>query len=134
MEQAEIDWTPRCANGTLPRDAHIVRWANELLDAMDGFVRPIRLNSNLTKRQMAEAGFVDIREEVIRLPFHGWPAEAHGKNLGRWFNLGIRQACQPLILAPLTRGRGWAPDEIRALSEYIRGEAHSNTAHAYCTL
>ncbi|KAH6641099.1 hypothetical protein F5144DRAFT_545201 [Chaetomium tenue] len=67
-------------------------------------------------------------------PFHSWPAEARGKDLGPWFNLGIRQACQPLILAPLARGRGWAPDEIRALSENIRGDAYSNTAHAYCTL
>ena len=56
---------------------------------MDSFGRPIRLDSNLTKQRLADAGFVDIKEEVIRLPLNSRPAEAPGRDLGRWFNLGI---------------------------------------------
>lgn len=101
---------------------------------MDSFGRPIRLDSNLTKKQLADAGFIDIKEEVIRLPLYGQPAEAPGRDLGRWFNLGIQQACQPLSLAPLNRGRGRTLDEIRDLSEKVRVELYDNTVHAYCTL
>ena len=101
---------------------------------MDNFGRPIRLDSNLTKQQLAHAGFVDIEEEVIRLPLNDQPAEAPGGDLGRWFMVGIQQACQPLSLAPLFRGHGWTPDEIRDLSAKVRSEMYNNTAHTYCTL
>ena len=84
---------------------------------MDSFGRPIRLDSNLTEQRLAEAGFVDIKEEVIRLPLNSRPAEAHARDLGRWFKLGIRQACQPLSLAPLVRGHSWTPAEIHDLSQ-----------------
>lgn len=82
------------------------------MGVIDIFGRQIRLDSDLTKQRLADAGFVDIKEEVIRLPLSGWPAKALGRDLGRWFNLGVQRACQPLSLAPLIRGHGWTPDEI----------------------
>lgn len=102
---------------------------------MDDLGRPIRLDSYLTKRRLADAGFVDIEEEVIKLPLNGRLAEAPGRDLDRWFNLGIQQACQPLSLAPLSRRRhSSTPDEIHDLSKKVRAELYGNAVHAYCTL
>ncbi|KAK4153168.1 Trans-aconitate 2-methyltransferase [Chaetomidium leptoderma] len=129
IEQVEIDWTPRCDDGTLPRNTHIVQWANQLLDVIDTLDRSIHLDSNLTRQRLADASFVDIKEEVIRLPLTG-----KGKDVGRWFNLSIRQACQPLSLAPLVRGDSWTPDKIHDLSEKVRVEIYNNTTHAYYIL
>ncbi|KAK3300226.1 S-adenosyl-L-methionine-dependent methyltransferase [Chaetomium fimeti] len=134
FEQVEIDWTPRSDDGSLRRDGYVVQWANELMDAMDSFSRPIRLDSNLTKQQLADVGFDEIKEEVIQLPLNGWPTEVHDRELGRWFNLGVRQAFQPLSLAPLCRGHGRTPAEVEELAEKARGEVYSNTVRAYCTL
>ena len=112
-----------------------MQWANQLLNTMDDLGRPIRLDSYLTKRRLVDAGFVDIEEEVIRLPLNGRLAETPCRDLGRWFNLGIQQACQPLSLAPLSRRRySWTPDEIHGLSENVRAELSSNTVDAHCTL
>ncbi|KAK4148820.1 hypothetical protein C8A00DRAFT_19408, partial [Chaetomidium leptoderma] len=86
--------------------------ANQLLNAMDDLSRPIRLNYYLTKQRLVDARFVDI-EKGIRLPLNSRFEEAPGRDLGRWFNLGLQQACQPLSLAPLSRRRyGWSPDKI----------------------
>lgn len=104
------------------------------MDAMDSFGRPLRLNSSLTKQQLADAGFVDIQEEVLKLPINGWPADAHLRDLGRWFNLGMRQTYQPLSLAPLCRGRGRTPAEVHELSENVIAEVYHTTVHVYCTL
>ncbi len=101
---------------------------------MDSFDRPIRLDNNLTKKQLTDAGFVDIKEEIIRLPLNGQPAESPSRDLGQQFNLSIQQACKPLSFAPLNRGHGRTADEIRDLSEKVRIEFHGNTMHAYCTL
>ena len=134
FEQVEIDWNPRSDDGSLPRDAYAVRWANELFDAMDSFGRPMRLDSAVTKQRLADSGFVDIKEEVIQMPLNGWPADTHGRALGRWFNLGMRQAYQPLSLAPLCRGHGRTPAEVQDLAEKVTAELYSNSVRAYCTL
>ncbi|KAH6650926.1 S-adenosyl-L-methionine-dependent methyltransferase [Chaetomium tenue] len=134
FEQVEIDWTPRSDDGSLRRDGFVVQWANELMDALDSFGRPIRLDSNLTKQRLADVGFDEIKEEVIQLPLNGWPTEVHNRELGRWFNLGVRQAFQPLSLAPLCRGHGRTPAEVDELAEKARGEVYSNSVRAYCTL
>ncbi|KAL2184374.1 S-adenosyl-L-methionine-dependent methyltransferase [Thermothelomyces heterothallicus CBS 203.75] len=134
FEQVEIDWTPRCDDGSLPRNGYLVQWATQLMDVMDSFGRPMRFNSNTIKQQLADAGFDDIKEEIIQLPVNGWPIDAHGKTLGRWFNLGIRQALQPLSLAPLCRGLGRTPAEVQELAENTKHEVYSNSVRAYCTL
>ncbi|SPQ18038.1 a4f92e07-e527-4794-ab51-45894bc3d690 [Thermothielavioides terrestris] len=134
FEQVEIDWYPRCDDGSLAPDTTVMQWANELFDAMDRFGRSLRVDSNLTKQRLADVGFVDIEEEVIQLPLNGWPVDAHARHLGRWFNFGLRQALQPLSLAPLSRGNGRTPAEISEMTDKIRAEIYSNSVHAYCTL
>ncbi|KAH6853602.1 hypothetical protein B0I37DRAFT_349035 [Chaetomium sp. MPI-CAGE-AT-0009] len=116
------------------RDGYIVQWANQLMDAMDSFGRPIRLDSNLTKQRLEDVGFDEIKEEIIQLPLNGWPTDVHDRDLGRWFNLGVRQAFQPLSLAPLCRGHGRTPAEVAELAEKARREVYSNSVRAYCTL
>jgi hypothetical protein len=101
---------------------------------MDTLGRSIRLDSDVTKRRLADAGFVNIHEEVIQLPLNGWPAEPHARETGRWFNLGMRLASQPLALAPLCRGRGKTMNEIQELADKIKVEIFSTEMHAYCSL
>ncbi len=134
IEQVEVNWHPRCDDDTMPQNSYILQWATELMEAMDTFGRSIRLESDATKRRLADAGFVDIKEEVIRLPVNGWPSEPHGRETGRWFNLGMRLACQPLSLAPCARGRGKTPREVKDLAENVREEIFSTSVHAYCSL
>ena len=130
----EIDWTPRSDDGTLPPDSYLVQWAEELMTAMDGFDRPLRMDSNVTKQRMQEAGLVDINEEVIKFALNGWPSEPHAKDMGRWFNLGFVQGVSALSLAPLFRGHNKSAAEIAALLEKVIAEARSLKVHAYFTL
>ncbi|KAL2154962.1 hypothetical protein VTH82DRAFT_3638 [Thermothelomyces myriococcoides] len=134
FEQVEIDWTPRCDDDSLPRNGSLVEWATKLLDAMDYFKRPMRFDSNTVKQQLANAGFDDIKEEVIQLPVNSWPSDIQGKTVGRWFNVGIRQALQPLSLAPLYRSGRSTLEDVQILAGKTRAEVYSNSVHAYCTL
>jgi len=101
---------------------------------MDSFGRPMRMDAELTKRRLEDAGFVDIKEEVVQLPLNGWSRDPHLKDIGRWFNLGMRQTYQPLTLAPLGRGHGRTPAEVYELSEKVRAEVFSNSVHVFCSL
>lgn len=130
----EVDWYFRCDDNTLRADSHAMRWANELVEAMESFGRPIRTDSHRTRQRLTEAGFVDIQEEVIKMPVNGWPSDQPDRDIGRWFNLGLRQTYQPLALAPLYRGQGLSLSAVQDLAEKVRLELYHNRVHAYCTM
>ncbi|KAK4647532.1 uncharacterized protein QC761_0001930 [Podospora bellae-mahoneyi] len=91
---------------------------------MDNFGRSMRLDSNVTTQRLAEVGFVDIKEEVIRIPFNPWPTDTYSRDIGRWFNLVMKQGFQPLCLAPFARGLNKSFSEINDFVEEVKAEAH----------
>ncbi|KAH7114508.1 hypothetical protein B0J13DRAFT_630835 [Dactylonectria estremocensis] len=66
MEQVEIDWVPRCDDGTLPTDSALDEWTSKLLKSLDRHGRSMRVDPDETRRQLALAGFTDIDEAVIK--------------------------------------------------------------------
>jgi len=132
MEQVEIDWTPRCDDDTLPANAAIRHWSTQLLNAMDGFDRPLRINVDLTKRQLAEAGFVDIKEETIPFPINGWREDK--KEIGCWFNLAFVNGLEGLSLAPLFRSHKMSLGKIHALLEDVNKDCRATKKHTYMRL
>lgn len=132
IEQVEIDWMPRCEDGTLPPHAAILRWANELLGAMDDHGRSMRVDGQRTMAQLREAGFVDIKEEVIKVAINGWPTDADEKERGRWLALGLTTGLAALTLAPLARMRNKSSAEIQNLVERVRLEVADRRIHAFC--
>lgn len=135
IEQVEIDWSPRCDDGTLSENSPLRRWAEQVLGAMDEAGRPMSLASiGDAKSQLAAAGFVDISQRTIQLPFNTWPDDPHLKDIGRWFNLGLCQGLAALSLAPLTRMRGWTSDQVTELVKDVRAEICSRRHHAYCEM
>ena len=132
MEQVEIDWLPRCSDGTMSPYADILKWATELLSAMDIHGRSMRVDSQRTMAQLREAGFVDIREEVIQVPISGWPSDPVERERGRWLALGLTKSLSALALAPLTRIKGRSKAEIDDLVERVRNEVAMRRIQAHC--
>ncbi|KAK3355345.1 methyltransferase LaeA [Neurospora tetraspora] len=134
VEQVEIDWVPRSDDRSLPPDSYFSRWAEALMEAMDRAGRPMRLDSHRIQQQMTQAGLVDPHEQIIKVPINGWPEDAHDREIGRWFNLGLTQGLEALTLAPFTRILGYTPDEARDLISRVKEEIRSRKIRAYCTL
>ncbi|KAH7142382.1 hypothetical protein DER46DRAFT_630986 [Fusarium sp. MPI-SDFR-AT-0072] len=101
MDQVEIDWAPQCDDDSLPTDSALSQWASKLLDAMDQYGRPMRVNPEKTRQQLALAGFVDISETVIRACYNPWPEDATEKEAARWFNMGLSSGLTALSCAPM---------------------------------
>lgn len=79
-------------------------------------------------------GFVDIQEEVIKIPLNPWPQEESGKVLGRWYNLGLIQRLEALTLGPLTRMTDWKRPQIDKLISDVKRDISSLKIHAYCNM
>lgn len=96
--------------------------------------RPIDLDRHRIEQQMTRAGLLDFHEEVIEVPINGWPEDAHTREIGRWFNLGLTQGLDALTLGPFTRVLGYAPEQARDLISHVKEEIRSRKIRAYCTL
>ena len=112
--------------------ADILKWATELLSAMDIHGRSMRVDSQRTMAQLREAGFVDIKEEVIKVPISGWPSDPIERERGRWLALGLTKSLSALALAPLTRIKGRSKAEIDDLVERVRNEVAMRRIQAHC--
>ncbi len=133
MEHVEIDMEPRCDDGTLPPNSYIVQWTGLLLDATARAYRPLAYNTE-TRAILERQGFVDIQEQVIRVPVNPWSKDPQEKDVGRWYNLGLTQGLQALTLAPLTRMTQWTPADVERLTADVKREVCSKKFHIYCNM
>lgn len=132
VEQVEVDWYPYNDKG--PVSDHLRFWADELHSAMDQIKRPLRVDPHRTQKLLADAGFVDIRQEVIHLPVNGGSLDPYEIDVGRWFNLSILKGFMGLSMAPLYRVKNWRPEDIKRLESDVLDEIGQRNNRAYCKL
>lgn len=133
LEHVEIDMEPRCDDGTLPADSSIIQWSRLLFDATERAYRPLAYNHE-TGPMLQRAGFVDIKEEVIKIPLNPWESDPHQKDIGRWYNLGLTQGLEALTTAPLTRMSQWTKADVDRLIADVKREVCSKRFHVYCNM
>nr|BAP58881.1 methyltransferase [Alternaria alternata] len=131
IEHIEIDMEPRCDDHTLPPDSMLTKWYGWLADATHRVSRPIAYEHR-TRQLLQQAGFIDIQETVIRVPYNTWPNDPHQKDIGRWYNLGLTEGLEALTIAPLTRVYQWDLNaHVRPVLESVRREICNRKIHAY---
>jgi hypothetical protein len=103
------------------------------MDATARAYRPMAYNAD-TRIMLERQGFVEIQEQVIKVPLNPWPADPHLKDIGRWYNLGLTQGLEAMTLAPLTRMSGWNKADVERLCSEVKREICSKKFHAYCNV
>lgn len=113
---------------------HLKFWADELHSAMDLMKRPLRVDPHRTQQMLADAGFVDIKQEVIRLPVNGGSLDPFEIDVGRWFNLSLQKSFMGLSIAPLYRAKNWRREDIERLERDVLDEIAERSNRAYCKM
>ena len=130
LEHIEIDIRPQYDAGA-SNSRQLDEWFQYLSEATDlAPYKRLRYPENL-RGLLVEAGFVNIEEEVIRLPLNEWPDDEHQKFVGRWYNLGLCQGLEALTLGPLTRIYEWPLENIRQLLTSVKPQICSRRVRAY---
>jgi hypothetical protein len=83
---------------------------------------------------LEQQGFVEIQEQVIKVPFNPWPTDPHMRDIGRWYNLGLSRGVEALTLGPLTRMSGWKKSDVDRLVAEVKRDACVRGYHAYCNM
>ncbi|KAL2855648.1 S-adenosyl-L-methionine-dependent methyltransferase [Aspergillus pseudodeflectus] len=83
------------------------------------------------KARIEKVGFVNVTEEVYKLPQSPWPKDPKLKDLGRYHQVNMFEALPPYCYALFTRVLGWERTEIEALVAGMRQELRDYSIHLY---
>lgn len=128
-----MDIVPHCDDGTLPSDSRLLAWSQYLLAATQHSGRPLAYNVD-TRAMLERQGFVEIQEQVIKVPLNPWPADPHLKDIGRWYNLGLTQGLEALTLGPMMRIGEWSRVDVDKLVIEAKREICAKRFHTYCNM
>lgn len=119
-----------CDDGTMGPDYAFAEYTDLINKAAMNIGRPL-LIANKLKRWYEQAGFVDVHEEVYKLPINPWPKDPQSKLLGRFNETHMLDGLQGFSLALLQRGLGWTQDEIEVFLVRVRKAISDRSVHAY---
>jgi len=120
----------QCDDGTMPEDHALCQFIRYQDEAAMKMGRPIRI-ANKLKKWMEQAGFVDVHEEILKLPINPWPRDPQYKLLGKFWETCILDGLQGFGLAHFSRGLGWTKDEIEVYLVQVRRAISNRAVHAY---
>jgi hypothetical protein len=92
--------------------------------------KPLRI-ANKLKTWYKQAGFVDVHEEVFKIPINDWPKDARWKFTGRFWRDSLIAGLQGFCLALFTRVLGWSKDEVEVYLVPVRQAIQDRRVHAY---
>jgi hypothetical protein len=144
FEWVEIDFQPRCDDGTLKPGRLRDWWEFYVSKQFDDVGRPMRYpGDDVAKSMLREAGFRDVESESYILPMNGW-GEGGAQRAGMWWNIILSPAVpggstgghgmEAMSLAPLCRCSGWLPEHVHRLCEEALQQASDPNVHAYNTI
>ncbi|KAI1130125.1 tam domain protein [Nemania abortiva] len=130
FEAQELLPTLGCDDGSMPDD-----WApnllfNDLEDCAKREKRPLDV-AKTYKQGLINAGFVDVTEQVYKIPINGWAKSRNWKTLGDLWNVNCLDAIQGVAMALLHRARGLKQHQIEIHLMDTRRALSDKSVHAY---
>ena len=108
IEQIEVEIIVHCDDDTKKPDSEIFHLAALATDMGQAVDRNFRIAERMAD-MIREAGFVDVKERLYKLPLGWWSADPKYRDIGALFELFYRSGVQGWLMAPLTRGMNVSP-------------------------
>ncbi|KAL4778092.1 S-adenosyl-L-methionine-dependent methyltransferase [Aspergillus varians] len=83
------------------------------------------------KSRLEKAGFINVTDEVYKLPQSPWAKDPKLKELGRYHQVNVFEGLSPYCSALFTRVLGWERPEIEAMVAGMRRELKDLSIHLY---
>ena len=134
IEIQELDVDARSDDGSLAADSYIVKWARNQEEAINKVGATMRLDGPKLKKQLEDAGFVNVTIREFKIPIGTWPADPKMRETGAFQLVAMLDGIQGLTLALWTRFLGWNEQEIEVFLAKTRAEWRNRKIHSYWPL
>jgi SAM-dependent methyltransferase len=109
---------------------HLREWEQKISEAARRSGRDLRM-ANRLKGYMQDAGFVDVQEEIYKVPIGTWPKGLKFKELGQFSLIHFLDSVEPFSLALFTRVLGYTVEQTKELVVKVKKELVDPTLHGY---
>ncbi|KAI0182511.1 S-adenosyl-L-methionine-dependent methyltransferase [Xylaria flabelliformis] len=130
FEAQELLPTLGCDDNSMPDDWPPNLLFNDLEDCARREHRPLDI-AKTYKQGLINAGFVDVTEQVYKIPISGWAKSKNWKTLGDLWNVNCLDAIQGVAMALLHRARGLKRHQIEIHLMDTRRALSDKSVHAY---
>ncbi|PGH12365.1 hypothetical protein AJ79_04313 [Helicocarpus griseus UAMH5409] len=117
-------------DGTLAKAKHTLKWRNLLIEASNKFGKPLNVEGTW-KEKMEKAGFVDVQQDVYKVPISTWPKDKKMKELAQYELCHLNTVLEAYTLALFTRVLKWNKKEIDVLLEGVKSDLKNRSNHIY---
>jgi hypothetical protein len=82
LQFADIEFSPRCDDATMPHDTIFKKW-EQAANAFRKATQRRFIDAHEIKKEMEDAGFVEIQERRYKLPVGAWSSDPKYRDVGR---------------------------------------------------
>ena len=101
-----------------------------VMDASMKYGKPVPLHSDF-KPWLEDAGFVDVKEYLFKIPCNSWPKDTRLKEVGKYQCLNYTEGYEGICIGLLTRVHGWTYPEFSVFMAKVRKELTNKSVHTY---
>ncbi|CAK7271502.1 hypothetical protein SEPCBS57363_004654 [Sporothrix epigloea] len=130
IEIQDLNWLLRCDDDTMGPDYSLTQMTKYMGQALSNF--GIKLHSpDDNPERLTEAGFVDIRHKIDKVPVGTWPRDPNMKTIGLYNRSTMYDGLHGIAMGPLTRGLKWTPEEVEVFLVSVRKDLLDSRVHSY---
>ncbi|KAK6205787.1 hypothetical protein LQW54_008271 [Pestalotiopsis sp. IQ-011] len=109
------------------------RWNTLIIEGVKNMGRNV-LSCKKYKRWMQEVGFDRVTEQKFTVPANTWAKGRKNKELGALQMVNNLNGVYGLTMTVLTKGLGWASEEVEVFLADVRKDMTDKNIHAYITI
>ncbi|KAI3536422.1 methyltransferase [Colletotrichum filicis] len=117
-------------DGTLTKESALYQWNQFLFQGTGERGTPFG-GATHYKRQLREAGFVNVKEVVFKWPTNRWAKHPRHKELGSWNHENVMMGLEGLSVGLFTRVLGWSRESVDVFLAEVRKDLSNTAIHAY---
>ncbi|KAK5196120.1 hypothetical protein LTR99_008071 [Exophiala xenobiotica] len=130
MEMQEYQCHVWSDDGTVDEAIYLQDWVEQMNEASKRFGKELKTAAAL-KTHMQNAGFVEVHEEIYKVPIGPWAKGKKYKELGSFYRAQFIDAVEPFTLALFTRVLGYSADEAKIIIARVKKDLVNPKLHMY---
>ncbi|KAE8353477.1 S-adenosyl-L-methionine-dependent methyltransferase [Aspergillus coremiiformis] len=115
---------------SLDKAANLKLWMANIVEGLSKFGKPID-NVGGWKDKLKDVGFVDVHQEIRKLPIGPWPKDPKLKEIGKYQGVQELQVIDSYTPAVFSRILGWSQTELQVLMAKVKSELKDPSVHVY---
>lgn len=130
MESQELFSKVYCDDNTMPANWPLLEWSLNQDEAAMELGTPLRI-ANKLKMWYEQAGFVDVKEEVFRIPINEWAKEERLKMYGKFMAMNMQDGLYGWSVDYFVRAWQWTQAEVHVECARVHNSLKDKSVHAY---